>query len=68
MLHAKKDATYTYVFARIMPALTIVTSAVADNDITVKESPKKIVSKTAYAALILVLAQARNSLVDPITV
>jgi hypothetical protein len=56
MLHAKKDTAYTYVFARVVPALTIVISAIADNNMTVREPLKKIVSKTAYAALALAVA------------
>jgi hypothetical protein len=64
MLHAEEDAAYTYVFAGMIPALAIVTSAVADNGVAVRKPPKGIVSKTAYAALVLILAQARSSLVD----
>jgi hypothetical protein len=66
MLHARKNAAYTYVFIRVVPALTIVISAVIGNNMAVRESPKKIVSETAYAALILAVAQARSSFVDPI--
>jgi hypothetical protein len=51
-----------------MPALTIVISAVTDNDVIVRKPPKKIVSETAYIALALVVAQARNSLIDLIIV
>jgi hypothetical protein len=64
MLHAEKDAAYTYVFAGIIPALTIVTSAITGNNVIVREPPKGIVSKTAYIALILAVAQARSSLID----
>jgi hypothetical protein len=52
----------------MMPALIIVTSAIADNSIAVKKSPKGIVSEATYAALIPAVAQARNSLIDFITV
>jgi hypothetical protein len=67
MLHAGKNAAYTYVFAEIMPALAIVTFAITDNNMIIGKSLKKIVSEAAYTALILILAQARNSLVDLMT-
>lgn len=65
MLHAGEDAAYTYVFAGVVPALAIVTSAVAGDGVAVREPPKGIVSEAAYAALAPALAQARSSLVDP---
>jgi hypothetical protein len=64
MLHAGEDVAYTYVFTEMVPALAIITSAIAGNGVIVRKPPKGIVSKTAYATLISVLAQARNSLVD----
>jgi hypothetical protein len=67
MLHAKKDATYIYVFAKIIPAFIIIIFTVTDNDMIIGKPPKKIVSKTAYTALILIVAQTRNSLIDFIT-
>jgi hypothetical protein len=67
MLHAKEDAAYIYVFIRIMPALTIVIFTVTGNSVAIGKSPKRIISETAYTALILAVAQARNNLVDPMT-
>jgi ABC-type Fe3+-hydroxamate transport system substrate-binding protein len=64
MLHAEKDAAYIYVFAGMIPALTIVTFAVAGNNVTVRKPPKRIVSETAYATLILALTQARSNFID----
>jgi hypothetical protein len=64
MLYAGEDAAYTYVFAEMVPALTIVISAVAGNSMAVKEPPKGIISETAYAALASAMAQAKNNLVD----
>jgi hypothetical protein len=67
MLHAGKDAAYTYVFTKIVPAFAIVTSAVTGNNIVIKKPPKGIVSETAYTTLALTVAQTRNSLIDLIT-
>jgi ABC-type Fe3+-hydroxamate transport system substrate-binding protein len=67
MLHAREDVAYIYVFAGVIPALTIIISAVAGNSVTIREPPKGIVSKTAYATLVLAVTQARNNFVDPIT-
>jgi hypothetical protein len=64
MLHAGKDVAYTYVFTGIIPALIIVIFAVTGNGVTVREPSKGIVSEAAYAALALILTQARNSLID----
>ena len=64
MLDAGEDAAYTYVFAGVVPALALVTLAVAGNGMTVREALEGIVSETAHAALILAAAQARSSLVD----
>jgi hypothetical protein len=68
MLNAKKDTAYIYVFADVIPALTIVTLAVTGNNITVKKTPERIVSETAHITLTLTAAQARNSFVDPMAV
>jgi hypothetical protein len=67
MLHVRKNAAYTYVFTKIMPALAIIISAIAGNNMTVRKPLKRIVSETAYATLILAVTQARNSLVNLIT-
>jgi hypothetical protein len=68
MLHAKENATYTYVFIKIVPAFTIIISTVIGNNVAIGKPPKKIVSKTAYIALALTAAQARSSLIDPMAV
>jgi hypothetical protein len=68
MLHAGKDITYIYVFTGVIPAFVIVIFAVTDNNIVIRKSPKGIVSETAYTALVSILAQTRNSLIDLITV
>jgi hypothetical protein len=52
----------------VIPALAIVISAVAGNNMVIRESPKGIVSETAYAALVSAVAQARSSFVDLIAV
>jgi hypothetical protein len=68
MLHAGEDAAYIYVFTKIMPALAIIISAVVDNNVAIKKPLKGIVSETAYITLAPAVAQARNSLIDPIAV
>jgi hypothetical protein len=40
----------------------------AGNSVTVGKSPKGIVSEAAYTALAPAVAQARNNLIDPMTV
>jgi hypothetical protein len=65
MLDAGEDTAYTYVFAGVVPALAIVTLAVAGDGVAVREAPEGIVSEAAHAALAPAAAQARSSLVDP---
>jgi hypothetical protein len=67
MLDAREDTAYIYIFTGVIPALTIVTLTVADNNITVRKAPERIVSETAHAALTLAAAQARNNFIDLIT-
>jgi hypothetical protein len=47
-----------------MPALIIVISAVIGDSMIIRKSFKEIVSKAAYAALVLAVTQARNSFVN----
>jgi hypothetical protein len=48
----------------MIPALAIITFTVTDNDMIVGKLFKRIVSKAAYVTLILVIMQARSSLID----
>jgi hypothetical protein len=51
-----------------VPALIIIISAVAGNNVVIRKPPKGIVSETAYTALALTVTQARNSLINPMAV
>jgi hypothetical protein len=52
----------------VISALALIIFAVIGNNIIIRKTPEGIVSETAYIALILTAAQARNSLIDFITV
>jgi hypothetical protein len=68
MLNVREDATNTYVFTGVIPALASVIFTVAGNSIVIKEISKKIVTEAAHITLISAAAQARSSLIDLIAV